>query len=299
MDSHGKKNLKLRTFLEKTSFMQIFAIWLCIVILFGTAYFLLSSSTGNSLISRGDPLVSNTEGFFDSIYFSFITATTLGYGDISPSGISKLFATLEAIIGLIMFGIIVSKVVSVKQDVVLEEIYDISFKENLNRLRSALYLFREDLNKIIFKIENKYITAREINDLWVVMTTLDTTLIDTYKVLCPERKAKHEYYKTVDGMRLELIFNSIRLSLSRLLDLLLLLNRNGYSWKNSSMVGSIKNNLEYIENITQYYSKKSLDKKNEEKLAEIMLVKDHILEQLSVEMPLEVIAVIKKPIRNH
>jgi hypothetical protein len=37
--------------------------------------------------------------FFSTIYFSVVTFTTLGYGDITPVGFSRLIATIEAFIG--------------------------------------------------------------------------------------------------------------------------------------------------------------------------------------------------------
>jgi Ion channel len=44
----------------------------------------------------------------DSLYFGFITATTVGYGDLHPtSGIGKFVAVLLALVGLILTGIIV------------------------------------------------------------------------------------------------------------------------------------------------------------------------------------------------
>lgn len=45
----------------------------------------------------------------DAIYFAFVTATTVGYGDIHPrQRLSKLLAILTALIGLVATGIIVA-----------------------------------------------------------------------------------------------------------------------------------------------------------------------------------------------
>jgi voltage-gated potassium channel Kch len=37
--------------------------------------------------------------FFNSLYFSVVTFTTLGYGDISPVGVARFIAACEAFLG--------------------------------------------------------------------------------------------------------------------------------------------------------------------------------------------------------
>ena len=46
-------------------------------------------------------------GFGDAIYWSFVTATTVGYGDYRPArGLSRFLAILIAVHGLILFAIL-------------------------------------------------------------------------------------------------------------------------------------------------------------------------------------------------
>jgi len=48
--------------------------------------------------------VGAIEGFEPALYFSMVTFTTLGYGDIVLDGTWRLLASFQAALGVIMFG---------------------------------------------------------------------------------------------------------------------------------------------------------------------------------------------------
>ena len=51
---------------------------------------------------------------FDLVYYSFITLTTLGYGDITPQlPLTRSFAILEAITGVLFMGILIGTLVGI------------------------------------------------------------------------------------------------------------------------------------------------------------------------------------------
>jgi voltage-gated potassium channel Kch len=55
-------------------------------------------------IAKTWSVISGISSSWDALYFSFVTITTLGYGDIQPAGFARVIATMEAVWGL-LFGI--------------------------------------------------------------------------------------------------------------------------------------------------------------------------------------------------
>lgn len=59
-----------------------------------------------------DPRIAHTLTRSDFIYFSFVTLTTVGYGDIKPvAGFVKPFVSVEAIIGIFYVAMLVARLV--------------------------------------------------------------------------------------------------------------------------------------------------------------------------------------------
>lgn len=81
---------------------RIIYISLGIIILFGFIYWLNSN-----LISLNTDKVKHFN-FGDSFYFSTITFTTLGYGDLSPTGWLKILSSIEAFSGVINMGFLIA-----------------------------------------------------------------------------------------------------------------------------------------------------------------------------------------------
>jgi len=57
----------------------------------------------------GHSVLTNVEHFMDCIYYSIVTFTTLGYGEITPTGgIAKVVAAMEAFSGAFMMALFVA-----------------------------------------------------------------------------------------------------------------------------------------------------------------------------------------------
>ncbi|USD65814.1 ion channel [Vibrio sp. SCSIO 43136] len=73
---------------------SIFFIWLC-----SLAFFLLGTTASNTYTYQDHGAMSYVLEFFNALYFSVVTFTTLGYGDISPIGVARFIAAFEAFVG--------------------------------------------------------------------------------------------------------------------------------------------------------------------------------------------------------
>ncbi len=91
-------------------------VYLLLGVLWGAAYRLMYTLDPNSL-SLGDVAtvsLADTRHSRDFTYFSYVTLTTLGYGDITPkSPTFKYLASLEAIVGQLYLAILIARLVGI------------------------------------------------------------------------------------------------------------------------------------------------------------------------------------------
>ncbi len=268
--------------LDRLSFGKIFLLWVLMIVVFGLVFFILSLDEGNALLYQGKVIDKSIKGIFDSVYYSFITATTTGYGDITPQGLSRLFAIIEVLFGVIVSGIILSKLVSVKQEVILEEIYNISYEEVVDRLKNGLYLFRSDVNRTLEKIELGTIKKREVKDLWILFSGLDNSLTNIRNFMIPP-KTDSLYSKKLDTLKLELLLNSIKLSMKKINEFIKSVKSHELEWRNELLLTSIYYDIQVVNEIIDFEGKKTSDKKVIDRLNELKIIIADIEEELKPE----------------
>ncbi len=77
---------------------------------FAIAYWVIPKIDGESALK--DSCGARVEGLLNALYFSIVTATTLGYGDVSPSGWLRGCAAVEVTGGVLLAGLAVSAFVA-------------------------------------------------------------------------------------------------------------------------------------------------------------------------------------------
>lgn len=101
-----------------------------------------------SLLEGGRPVAGTWEGLVTAIYFSFVAATTLGFGDVIPVGPLRWLAAFEPALGLLILGAVISRLVSHRQELLIEEIHRIAFEDRLGRVSTNLHLVLSELQSL-------------------------------------------------------------------------------------------------------------------------------------------------------
>ncbi|GGB57799.1 two pore domain potassium channel family protein [Virgibacillus dakarensis] len=97
-------------------FYTLLVIYAIVIIGFGLIYLILSFQH-ITLIEGGELReVSVIGSVIHSFYFSGVTLLTIGYGDITPVGIGRFIALVEALIGYVLPTAFVLKLVQYSQN---------------------------------------------------------------------------------------------------------------------------------------------------------------------------------------
>jgi rhodanese-related sulfurtransferase len=133
---------------QRQSTLQLFLVWTGMILLCGAGYWLGALAGDQGLVEAGSPVGTDLKGFADAIYFSFVTATSVGYGDIVPVGFARAIAVAEAVSALLIFGAVIAKFVSHRQEELVLEIHRVTFEERLARVQTNLNLVISELLSI-------------------------------------------------------------------------------------------------------------------------------------------------------
>lgn len=123
------------------------------IILFGIVYTLLTPM-GHGIGQNLEPLPDTT--FFTGIYFSIVTISSLGYGDMHPAGFSKILACIEVLFGLVMIGVMIAKVTSQRLSYHVERLFSSDAQKRLEIFATEFAVFNGDFETIISDFGDAY-----------------------------------------------------------------------------------------------------------------------------------------------
>lgn len=95
--------------LEKLTVGKLFVTLVVVIAFFSVIYFLLGY-LDEGIVSTAEN--DERASYWDCLYFSVITVSSLGYGDYKPIGMSRIFAGIEVLFGLVFIALLVCQLAS-------------------------------------------------------------------------------------------------------------------------------------------------------------------------------------------
>lgn len=146
------------TFIKEVIWHIVFFV--AVVIGFGFLYTRFTP-TGHGIGQNLKPLSDIT--LFTGIYFSIITISSLGYGDMHPMGFSKALICVEVLLGLGVIGSMIAKVTSRRLSYHVSRLFSFDAQKRLEDFATQFDTVRGDLDAIMQKLTTAYqSTPRQI-----------------------------------------------------------------------------------------------------------------------------------------
>jgi hypothetical protein len=160
--AHRERGRALVDLFERRSTADLVILWFGTIFACAVLYWLLSKTPIGGLREGSGPIDGGLHGLLTALYFSFVTATSVGFGDVTPLGSIRALAIAEAVVGLLVFGAVVSKLVSRKQEQVVSEIHRIAFEDRLERVQTDLHFVLMELQTIANQCKTPGIARQQV-----------------------------------------------------------------------------------------------------------------------------------------
>jgi hypothetical protein len=212
----GQFDKGLLDLVQQRSTLQLFLIWIGTILLSGACFWLSALMGKHELVEAGHPIGAGLKGLSSALYFSFVTATSIGYGDILPVGAGRVIAVAEAIAALLIFGAVVAKFVSHRQEELMSEIHRVTFEERLDRVETNLHMVVSEILSITAMCEAKAPLNR-------IATRLESAVILFFSELRTTRDLLYQPRLVVEEGVLAGILATLASAMNVLADLLTML----------------------------------------------------------------------------
>ena len=132
---------------EGGSTRDLLKLWMGLIVGCAVLYWAFNVA-GIGGLRELEQTTTGIKAVWTAFYFSFVTAASAGFGDVLPLGASRVLAIVEAVGGLLVFGAVISKLVSRRQEEVVDEIHRIAYEDRLERVQTDLHLVLSELQNI-------------------------------------------------------------------------------------------------------------------------------------------------------
>ena len=128
-------------------------VFSAIILIFGLLFAFLTP-IGHGMIIPGD--VDQSLDVWRGIYFSVVTVSSLGYGDLHPAGAGKVLVGIEVVLGLAVIGIVIAKLTSKRVSHFTSRLFVSETKRQLQSFKSLFDACVAELRMLLDEISREY-----------------------------------------------------------------------------------------------------------------------------------------------
>jgi len=141
-------------------------------------------------------------------------------------GFSKALASAQSISALFVFAVFVTKLVSQRQDLALQEVHKLTYEDIFHNTRSDLFVVRKDLDAIMEDAKTHNRLSEESWEILMIAYQQTQSLIAEI----PEFYDGGNAFYTIDSKREQLLLASVNRTLHRVNKTLDVLSSSGINW---------------------------------------------------------------------
>jgi thioredoxin-dependent peroxiredoxin len=194
------------------SVRALLGIWLWTSILFALLYWGRADG-GAGLASGAKAIGSDLAGLSTALGFSLAKAMSSDFGDVAAFGWMRLAVLAETALGLVFFSALISKILSARQEQILDEMLRLSFENRLGRVRTNLHLVLSELAEISGDCLNPAVPPRRLR------ARIESVAMIFAGEMQAVRDVVHGGPRNADGAALETLFACLAAGLEDLAEL--------------------------------------------------------------------------------
>jgi len=259
---NGKKKHHSLLFLveiTKLPYTTLLLLWIGLAVMFALCYFFLETYVP----AHAPTQLSNMDvfsRFANSLYFSIITATSTGYGDITPRGFSKALACVQSMSALFIFAVLVTKLLSQRQEIALQEVHKLTFEDIFHNTRGDLFVIRKDLDAIM----NEATHTKKLSDESWENLMIDYQQAQSLIGEIPDFYDGGNNFYTIDAKREQLLLEAVHRTLHRINMALDSLSRAGIDWVgHEPSMRELRELMRVVDTVTPLWEERSPYQKKE------------------------------------
>ena len=156
MNYHPKIRRVFSFLSRKHMFMSAAAFFVFLVLICGALYAYLTPSGDG--VKEGSVVPENF-GFLQGIYFSIVTISSLGYGDLRPVGLSRIIASIEVVLGLSLIGVMIAAFTSRLLSHLVSRLFASDARKHLQEFSSSFNNLEQRFQILLLEMSQAYETT--------------------------------------------------------------------------------------------------------------------------------------------